>query len=523
MGRFSRRAKCNVTTISFFEAIERLHFARMEMQRETGFVAELKECASAMWRQRWVVIGVTALALFLAVLYVRSATPLYTSVAEILIDPRKKELTEGEVVPSGLGSSALGADTALVESQVAIIHSESVLARIISRENLDQDPEFVGGLKSAFAKAIVSTAKSVLLGDASGTPMSSYDKAKKKLLSRLKVKRKGNTYVVQIATRSNDPEKAARISNGIAQIYVSESRRHSSNTTREAATELDSRLKDLREAAQKAAQVAEEYRRENGLIGAQNLLVVEQQLRDTNNQLGLAQAATETAKSNLDEARRLAKRPLNGAVQSEVLESSVSNGLLVRLADARAREANLAVSYLPQHPQMQAAVQLRRSLETALRRDLARVTERYQVAYNVALQNQKAMERQLAKLQDTAAQSNSDSVKLRELEQEAASSRQVYETFLTRAKQVKEQIGLPTGNTRIISVAYASSKPTNPNPRVLLPAAVVIGLFLGLLTAWLMHLFNPTPVHTTYIRPLPVARQVAYMPHVYDGNGYRNV
>lgn len=507
----------------FFEAIERLHFARMEMQRQTGFAAELKECASAMWRQRWVVIGVTVLALFLAVLYVRSATPLYTSVAEILIDPRKKELTEGEVVPSGLGSSALGADTALVESQVAIIHSESVMARIISRENLDQDPEFVGGIKSEVVKALVGTAKSVVLGDASSSAMSPYDRAKRKLLKRLKVKRKGNTYVVQIAMRSTDPEKAARISNGIAQIYVSESRRHSSNTTREAATELDSRLSDLREAAQAASQAVEDYRRENGLIGAQNLLVVEQQLRDTNNQLGLAQAATETAKSNLDEARRLAKRPLNGAVQSEVLESSVSNGLLVRLADARAREANLAVSYLPQHPQMQAAVQLRRSLETALRRDLARVTERYQVTYNVALQNQKAMERQLAKLQDTAAKSNSDGVRLRELEQEAASSRQVYETFLTRAKQVKEQIGLPTGNTRIISVAYATSKPSDPNPRVLLPAALVVGLLLGLLTAWLMYVFNPGPVQPTYIRPMPVSRQLPYVPHVFDGNGYRNV
>lgn len=507
----------------FFEAIERLHFARLEMQRETGFAAELRECASAIWRQRWLVVGITVLAVFLSVLYVRSATPLYTSVAEILIDPRKKELTKGEVVPSGLGSSALGADTALVESQVAIIHSESVLARIIARENLEQDPEFTGGLNSAFVKAIVDSAKSVVLGDASGTLMSPYDKAKRKLLKRLKVKRKGNTYVVQIAMRSNDPEKAARISNGIAQIYVSESRRHSSNTTREASTELDSRLADLRAAAKAASEAVEVYRRENGLIGAQNLLVVEQQLRDTNNQLGLAQAATKTAKSNLDEARRLASRPLNGAVQSEVLESSVSNGLLVRLADAKAREANLAVSYLPQHPQMQAAVQLRRSLETALRRDLARVTERYQVAYNVALQNQRAMERQLAQLQETAAQSNTDGIRLRELEQEAASSREVYETFLTRAKQVKEQIGLPTGNTRIISVAYASSKPTNPNPRVLLPAALIVGLLLGLITAWLMHVFNPAPVQATYIRPLPVSRQVAYMPHVYDGNGYRNV
>lgn len=509
----------------FFEAIERLHFARLEMQQQQppSFISELRACAAAIWRQRWLVVGITVLALFLSVLYVRSATPLYTSVAEILIDPRKKELTKGEVVPSGLGSSALGADTALVESQVAIIHSESVLARIISRENLDQDPEFMGGIKSVFLKAVVDTTKSILLGNTSGSPMSPYDKAKRKLLKRLKVKRKGNTYVVQIAMRSNDPEKAARISNGIAQIYVSESRRHSANTTREASTELDSRLSDLRKTAEAASAAVEEYRRENGLIGAQNLLVVEQQLRDTNNQLGLAQTATETAKSNLDEARRLANRPLNGAVQSEILESSVSNGLLVRLADARAREANLSVSYLPQHPQMQAAVQLRRSLERALKRDLARVTERYQVAYNVALQNQKAMERQLAKLQETAAQSNSDGVKLRQLEQEASSSRQVYETFLTRAKQVKEQIDLPTGNTRIISVAYASSKPSNPNPRVLLPAAVVVGLLIGLLTAWLMHLFSPAPVQATYVRPMPVSRQVAYMPHVYDGNGYRNV
>ena len=473
-----------------YERVDPARLERFEVEPTSGFNEDLRVSFYALWSRRVLIMVITAIGIAIALLYIRVATPLYTSVTEILIDPRKKQVTEGEVVPSGLGSSALGADTALVESQLAIIQSESVIRGIIAREQWDQDTEFIGS--NGPLNKMIDLAKWLVYGNARVNGISPYEKAKRKLRKQLQIKRKPNTYVMHIAMRSSDPAKAARIANGLAQIYVSESRNHSVTATLEAASELDGRLEDLRIAASRAAKAVEDYRRENGLIGAQNMLVVEQQLRDTNDQYGLALAATKAAKARLDEARRLLDDPLLVNVQSEIFESSVSNRLLMTLAAARAQEARLSVQLLPSHPRMQAAIEERRSVEAALRRELSRVMERYQVAHNVALQKERALDKQLKQLQSTAAKSNLDSVKLSELSQQARSARSVYEDFLARSKQVKEQIGLHTNNTRIISEAYASSRPSHPNAKLLLAALGFAGLIVGLLIAWLLHILQGT-------------------------------
>ena len=58
----------------------------------------------------------------LALLYIWSTTPLYSSTTELLIDPRRKQAVESEVSPSGLGSSAVGGDTLLLDSQIEVLN-----------------------------------------------------------------------------------------------------------------------------------------------------------------------------------------------------------------------------------------------------------------------------------------------------------------------------------------------------------------------------------------------------------------
>ena len=53
--------------------------------------------------------------------YIWTTTPLYDASVEILIDPRQRQTVESEITPTGLGSSAAGADTLLLESQVEVL------------------------------------------------------------------------------------------------------------------------------------------------------------------------------------------------------------------------------------------------------------------------------------------------------------------------------------------------------------------------------------------------------------------
>ena len=461
-------------------------------QPERQLKDEMIDMFRAIWTRKKLVLLTMAGCIVLALVYLRIATPLYSATTEILIDPRKRQLIGTEVIPSGLGTSALGADTALVESQVAIMKSESVIGGLIDRLDLVSDPEFSGGNGNSPVEVATSIVRGIIYGNAALYERSKYDKAKRKLGKRLNIDRVGNTYVVRIESQSQNPGKAALIANTLAEIYIDESRQYSENSTRSAASDIDGRLDALRADMQAAAQAVEAYRDQHGLIGAQNTLVVEQQLYELNKKLSDAQAELSRSEALLDEAKRAIADPLTA--DGSALESSLFLQLIGRLADTRAQEATLRTTLLDGHPRLTALREQRQSLEAAVKTELERVLSRYETAVKVARQNEAALQQQISGLEADTARSNSNSVRLRELELEADLSRKIYESFRARSKQVNEEVGLQSDNTRVVSAAYPPSRPSQPKGPLLLVIAIAGGLMLGVFAAWVLHIFKGTEV-----------------------------
>jgi uncharacterized protein involved in exopolysaccharide biosynthesis len=57
-------------------------------------------------------------------------------------------------------------------------------------------------------------------------------------------------------------------------------------------------------------------------------------------------------------------------------------------------------------------------------------------------------------------------------------NRAIYEVFLVRTKELNEQEGVDTANTRVIAEALAPNRPSTPR-RALVLAALVAGLAAG--------------------------------------------
>ena len=453
---------------------------------------------------RWRVVGLTATAVvLLAIAYIWTTPPIYSATTELLIDPRSRQIVGGEVAPTGLGSSALGSDTLLLDSQINVMLSQSVLRRLIEEQNLAENPEFAGTGTSVlgFVKQMVAA---VVRGP-QGTgiePESPYDMALRNVSRRLDVSRLGNTYVVAITFRSEDAATSARLADAVAGIYIDETTNAVRSNTLEAAQSLKDRLEELRHASFEADARVETFRGENDLIGTQDLLVVEQQLRDLNNQLVLAQVATQNAFAELEQARKADVLPKTGE-GGAILESEVLAQLQVRYAALQAEEASLATSLMPGHPRLARILQEKASIRRAMEAEYERILGRLQSAYDSALDKERAIESQAGRMQAQMVRTNAASVRLRELEREAESTRAIYQTFMNRAKEAWEQVGLPSSTVRIISPAFAPSRPAHPQVVLILLASGVLGLMAGLGLAWLLHLMNGTP------RPRPRQRRPA--------------
>ncbi|MBL7405847.1 lipopolysaccharide biosynthesis protein, partial [Escherichia coli] len=84
--------------------------------------------------------------------------------------------------------------------------------------------------------------------------------------------------------------------------------------------------------------------------------------------------------------------------------------------------------------------------------------------------NERTLAAELERLQRQSAVNAQSSVQQRELEREVDAARSVYNAFLVRAREIKEQTSIDSSNARIITTARPPQDPSWP-PRLILVAA----------------------------------------------------
>lgn len=431
----------------------------------------------------------------LALLYIWSTTPLYSSTTELLIDPRRKQVVEAEIFPSGLGSSAVGGDTLLLDSQIEVLNSQSVIDRLIRDERLMEDREFFSGNSTGAILILKNLVKTVIYGPnkASRRSASAYDKTNKLLRKRVSVQRRRNTYVISIDVLTSNPDKSARLANSLARIYIEETNSAATKVIQEVATNLDQRLLGLSRDAQKAELKVEAYRTENGLIGTQNGLTVEQQLRALTDRLSLAKADSQSQIAIYNQVK------LAGAFGDPVLSagaaasSQVMSNLQTTTAKLESQEADLLSTFLPKHPRLKRLNGRKQAINKSILREFEHILGRLDVKYKSTLETVNALSNEVSSLKTGVADSNSATLKLRQLEREAEANRNIYQRFLARSKDAAKQVGLPNSTARIISVAYPASQPDYPRPLAILAGALLLGLITGVILAWGGHVFSGKP------------------------------
>lgn len=460
---------------------------------EASLAEDLRLLARA-FSSRWrLIAGIVSLFILAGFALVWLTPKTYTSTVSIFIDPRERSLVDLGVAQTGMGSSSQGADGALVDSQMTILTSRSVLGELVARERLDTDPAFVPEASGPLADLREIVAASLHGTDRSrADDAPPFDRALAVLQKAVDVKRVDNTYVLDLSVTTDSPMRSASLANALSDIYLSNGQSVVDDNARESAASLEARLAELGRTAEQSQQAVEDYRRENGLLDTAGVPLAERQVGELSSQLVSASVATEAAKAALDALRE------NGAGNST---SDMVNQLRMEIGQARAEESMLSDTFGPRHPRLVRAREQRRALEKALDAELARVLAKAEADYRAAAAQHAALQDMLTKAQDSLARSNAASVKLRELEQTARQNRELFDSFATKAKQAREQVSLPTTTARVISSAQPAIRPTAPRAKLILAASTFLGCVAGFGTAWLLHLLIGPPKRR---RPAPV-------------------
>jgi polysaccharide biosynthesis transport protein len=446
----------------------------------------------AAFRRRLKLFATVALLVLIAVVVVTfQQTPRYTATSNVLIDTRQGQVTDISAVMSGITG-----ESGAIDTEVEILKSRSLAERVVRQQKLDLDPEFnsklvkpsvfqmivgapVAGVQALLSMATPQETTRSAAEAAALLKQKDFERVVDRTLSRLRVRRQGLTYVINVDFTSVDPAKAAVISNSFASLYLTEQLEAKFNATRQANGWLNERLAGLRQEVETAEAAVAQYRIANGMLAAVGSSLTEQEVSQLNQQLAQAQATQAEQDARLSTARRQLAAGSTGEDVGEALGSNTVSLLRQQRATVSARSADLQTRYGPRHPEVQRVQRELADIDGQIQAEINRVISNLDAQAQVARQRTGSIQASLNRARGTLAGTNAASVRLNELERNAAAVRALYDSFLSRFKETTASQGMEESDARVVSQAKIPNKASFPNKQLNLAIGLALGLLAG--------------------------------------------
>jgi len=453
------------------------------LSSQDGSEIDAAAAFATIWRQRRLIIASISICLISAIFYLAIATPKYAGLTTLMIDTRRIQLfqqAQDSVTPDPV------IDSAVVESQVEALRSERLAANVIQAFKLDTDPEFIGEEPDPAVAVLIkgySTLISLFSG-AESSPDPAFERMRSALAAygkALTVKRVGTSYVIEISFKSKDRVKAARIANGIAEIYIRDQTDFRINLIREAGRWLEGRIAELRTEAGRAETAVQNFRSENNLIDANGKSITDQQLSELTTQLASVRSDMAQARAKLSRIKEVTEgRAGDASNVTDTLKNEIITRIRQQYVDTQKREVEWSSRYGENHI---AAVNLRaemRQLERAIQDELGRIAKTYESDYEIARSREEALYSALDQIYREVNAGRQAQVKLRELESSAISYRALHDSFMQRYLQAVQQQSSPMTESRIVGRAQPPKEKASPKTLLILAGAIGAGAIFGL-------------------------------------------
>ena len=368
--------------------------------------------------------------------------------------------------------SGITGDTREVRSQLQILRSRLLLGRVVDALDLTKVPEFNTRLKPRdtgpnyfsisywlIQAGILRAPKTPTASEISEVEIR--DRAIDALTARTTVIPVHFSFVFSVSVQTEQPQMSADIANVIAEQYILNQIEVKYNATEQAAGWLSNRVLELKEALEQSEEAVALHRAENELTSNEVVDALAQRL------ISLRATLAEVAQSRIDAADRLAK-----------LSKLAEAGEYMKIADLT---GSIRLENLSKTIQQNGGPEAEQNKAAVIRFDseLQAVLNRLKREVSSSEQNISKLQASVIELESRQSKQSTNMVVLRQLEREAQAASLIYETFLNRLKETTVQQGVHKADAIIISQARIPKSRSFPRYRIILSAALFIGLFVA--------------------------------------------
>lgn len=437
------------------------HSMPMEMQRqdaesESSSMLNPGQMLEGICRHFWIPLTLAIFGSVLGYLYFKRQKPAYEATSVAQFGAEKSSL----LGIAGVGGSGLG-DEKSINTLIQAAKSREVMERVVNELKLTRLPQFSGGLAEN-TKDAAENAIAVITG-----------------MTRVSLRK--DTRLIDFSVTGADAELVASLANQVALGLVAELESQKSRTLQGAIQSLVAEGQRLQEKLKQSEIAMHDYKRSNQAISLDERKdLVLTKLKELGAELNRQSKDRLTLETHLQACKE------GGLPRDQLLNlPTIADhpkvaGILTQIGSQKASLAVLAERYKPKHPKYEAAMAVIDNLEQQLNSILNDAVGLLQASCDNARELERKLQEQLKKQESEALDLEQLAVQYNVLKREMESDQAVYESVLTRIKQVDVSKGMETPPIWVHQLAMVPGEPVSPNAKKLVGSSSAGGFMLGL-------------------------------------------
>ncbi len=402
----------------------------------SGAELDLSALGATLWRKKWTVLRPTIFVAVATLIVVQFITPRYLAQARVFIESRDNIYLRPDVAKDVAQNPV---DDEAVTSQVQIILSRDLAREVIKKLKLGDKPEFDSALKGVSPITSVLGLLGLVKDPLSMTPE---ERVLTAYYDRLTVTPVDKSRVINIDFLSQDPELAAQVANAIADAYLMRQREAKEEQAKAASEWLAGEIDGLQKRVEAADAKVEDFRaKTNLLVGNNNTTLSAQTLGDVNAQVAAAEAQKADAEAKAKIIRDMLRsgQPIES---SDILNSELVRRLAEQRVTLRAQLAEQSATLLGNHPRIIELKAQIADLDKQIRAEAETIARSFENDAKLAGERVDTLTASLNRLKGQAATTNGQDVRLRALERDAKSQRDLLESYLAKYREASSRNSL---------------------------------------------------------------------------------
>jgi polysaccharide biosynthesis transport protein len=386
--------------------------------------------------------------------------PVYEATATVDID---RQTPSGVIGQESMRSMVNDSDQFLA-TQAKLIQSDSVLRPVAEQYQLSR-------FDSDFRNANVTKSG---LGDG---PV---------LLTKLKITRPPNTYLLLISYRSPNPRLAADVANAIARSYLEHTYNIRFKSSASLSAFMEKQLEELKAKMEQSSAALAQFERELNVISPEektNILSAR-----------LLQLNTEYTSAQADRVRmEAAYRSVSSGTLEAAQVSSQGESLkklTERIDEEQQKFAEVKVHFGPNHPEYRKAAVRVAEVQQELTVAKENIGHRVEVEFHEAVNRESMLAKAVTETKAEFDRLNARSFEYQSLKREAEADKGLYEELVRKIKEATINAGFQNSSIRIADLARPADKPVFPNLKLNAALALLFSLLLSITVAIVADILN---------------------------------